>query len=258
MRRTSLLTLLLGLALTPGCDDAGTDATPDESTLTLTFTGLPALGSDYVYEGWIIVDGAPVTTGRFTVDDEGAASASVFVLDPDEADAATTFVLTLEPAVGDEPAPSAVHLLAGDLSDGAATLTVDHGAALGTDFFDAAGQFILETPSSGGVADDFDQGIWWLVPGATMTAGLDLPVLPAGWVYEGWVVGADGPVSTGRFTAADMADADGAGPDAGMDDAPPFPGRRRGAKVELGAWHQYTICCYAPTQQPFEEPGPLD
>ena len=40
---------------------------------------------------------------------------------------------------------------------------------------------------------------------------LDLPTLPAGWVYEGWVVGPDGPVTTGRFTMASGADSDGDG-----------------------------------------------
>jgi hypothetical protein len=103
---------------------------------------------------------------------------------------------------------------------------VGHPAALGTDFADAAGEYILETPSSGDVADDYDQGIWWLVPGADgMAPGLRLPALPAGWTYEGWVVGADGPVSTGTFDAADVADADGAGEAAGPDGSPAFPGQ---------------------------------
>ena len=33
------------------------------------------------------------------------------------------------------------------------------------------------------------------------------------------------PISTGRFTSADMADLDGAGPEAGTEGAPPFPGQ---------------------------------
>ena len=31
------------------------------------------LGEAAVYEGWIIVDGTPVTTGRFNIDADGAA-----------------------------------------------------------------------------------------------------------------------------------------------------------------------------------------
>ena len=34
-------------------------------------------------------------------------------------------------------------------------------------------------------------------------------------VYEGWVVGPDGPVSTGRFTDGHLMDEDGSGPTAG-------------------------------------------
>ena len=63
-------------------------------------------------------------------------------------------------------------------------------AALGVDFSTATGSYILATPSTASDTGDNDQGIWWLVPGTTKTASLDLPTLPAGWMYEGWVVGA--------------------------------------------------------------------
>ena len=49
-------------------------------------------------------------------------------------------------------------------------------------------------------------------------------MLPDGWMYEGWVVGSNGPVSTGKFTDASGVDSDGTGPDAGKDPGPPFPG----------------------------------
>ena len=232
---------VLGLilaALATGCGGPGSGTNDDggmggdggtgntTKTLALELTGVPTLGPDYVYEGWLIVGGAPVSTGRFTVDDTGMPQPSQFEVSTDDASAATLFVLTIEPANGDDPAPADTHLLAGALSGGVADLTVGHEAALGTDFAGAAGEYILETPSTSTVADDADQGIWWLVPGdGTPTPGLTLPALPAGWVYEGWVVGPDGPISTGRFTDPMAADSDGAGPTAGPDGAPPFPGQ---------------------------------
>ena len=143
----------------------------------------------------------------------------------DVAEAATAYVLTIEPAVGDDPAPSDTHVLAGDLADGTATLSIAHAAALGTDFADAAGTYVLNTPSSADPAD-YAQGIWWLDP-STMppSPSLTLPVLPSGWTYEGWVVGPDGPISTGTFTDPAAVDDDGAGPDAGPDPAPSLPGQ---------------------------------
>lgn len=215
-------TLLAALALiTSACsDETGT------TTMSLGFSGLPQLGDGYEYEGWLIVDGAPVSAGRFTVDADANPIPAAFEIDAMVADTATAYVLTIEPIEGDEPAPSAVHILAGDLADGVASLSTAHAAAIGTDFADATGAYILETPTSGDVAADYAQGIWWLVPGADgMAPGLSLPALPEGWVYEGWVAGADGPVSTGTFGAVDAADADGAGETAGPDGSPPFPGQ---------------------------------
>ncbi|PKM04040.1 MAG: hypothetical protein CVV17_03980, partial [Gammaproteobacteria bacterium HGW-Gammaproteobacteria-7] len=63
-------------------------------TLSLTFDGLPELGAGYVYEGWIIVDGAAVSTGRFTVDDAGALTPASFSVPAAQADAAAMFVLS--------------------------------------------------------------------------------------------------------------------------------------------------------------------
>jgi len=193
---------------------------PDE--LELSLSGLGDLGDDYVYEGWLITPDGPVTSGRFRM---GAASGSgVFTVDPALAADASMFVLTIEPAVGDDPAPADTHVVAGAFdADGVAQLTTLHPAAIGTDFGDASGVYILQTPSTASIPEDYDQGIWFVEPG--MGAGLDLPALPAGWAYEGWVVGADGPVTTGTFLATDAADDDAGGPTAGPDGTPPFPGQ---------------------------------
>ncbi len=186
-------------------------------------SGLPELGPDFVYEGWVIVDGEPRTTGRFEVDEE--FSLYQFFIPRDDARRATTFVLTIEPRTGDDPAPAATHVLAGDLNRWRnGYITVGHPAALADDFTTANGSFILETPSTANRPGDFAQGIWFLDPSGP-AASLDLPELPDGWVYEGWVVSGDGPVSTGRFTNPAGPDDDRAGPTAGPDGGPPFPGQ---------------------------------
>ena len=224
---------LAAFALAAGCggDDGGGSA-PDAggnntSTLSLELNNLGDLGSDFVYEGWLITPTGPVSTGRF--DMAAASETKTFSVASADADVATTFVLTIEPATGDAPEPAATHVIAGDFASGSATLTAGHGAALGDDFSTAAGSYILATPSTSGIADDFDQGVWFLDPMAGSMAGpgpsLTLPTLPDGWMYEGWVVGANGPVSTGKFSAAAGADADGKGPTAGADGGPPFPGQ---------------------------------
>jgi hypothetical protein len=229
MHTRTLLTLpLLAAALACGGTEETTSGDASRS-LGLSFTGLPVLGASAVYEGWLIVGGAPRSTGRFTVGADGALSPSSFTVPAADADAATTFVLTIEPAVGDDPAPAETHVLAGDLSGGAATLSLGHAAALGADLSLARGTFILETPTST-ATDDAALGIWYLDPSSgTPAPSLELPALPAGWIYEGWVVdlssGSPQPVSTGRFASASGADDDGAGATRGPGGAPPFPGQ---------------------------------
>ena len=73
MRKTQFLLVLLALGLVAlsGCKD---DDTPETSNLTLNITGLQNLGSDYAYEGWIMVDGSPVSAGIFSVDAAGNMS----------------------------------------------------------------------------------------------------------------------------------------------------------------------------------------
>ena len=190
----------------------------DMSGLSLEFAGLEDLGEGWAYEGWLIVDGAPVSTGVFTVDSEGMASAHVFEVEPELLEAAELFVLTIEPAPDADPGPSQVHILAGAFEEDSAVLSIAHPAALGTDFSSAAGSsYILGIPTSNSASDSYTSGIWFDM--------INLPELPAGWVYEGWVVGMDGPVTTGRFASASEADDDAAGPTAGPNPGPSFPGQ---------------------------------
>lgn len=198
----------------------------EASVLRWSLDGLEPLGDGYVYEGWIVVDGTPVSTGRFGVDSDGAAELDAYTLTEDQLAGAGAFVLSIEPEIGDDPAPSDVKLLGGDLdADGAADLSVAHPAALGDDLAGAMATYILATPSTASIMDDETYGIWFLDPTAGPGPSAMLPELPVGWTYEGWVVDASGPISTGTFDAGDMADSDAGGPAAGPDGTPPFPGQ---------------------------------
>ncbi len=188
-----------------GGDDDDNNGGNLNSNLSLNITGLADLGPDYVYEGWMIVEGEAVTTGTFTVDSEGALSPSSFTVDPTSLATATKFVLTIEPSADSDPAPSDTHILAGDFSGNSAILSIAAPEALGNDFSAAMGKFLLSTPSNGPLSDE-KSGVWFIESFMPLTAGLDLPTLPTGWKYEGWAVIDGVPVSTGTFTEVDAAD----------------------------------------------------
>lgn len=216
-----VVALLIG-----GCsDDDDNPMAGNTDVLTLNFSGLEDLGPGYVFEGWLLVGGSPVSTGVFTIDSNGNQSQTNFNFNSADLMAATKFILTIEPSPDLDPLPSNTKYLAGDFVSGSASLAVADVAAFGNNFLSASGSYILETPSTSSIASDYAAGIWWLDPAGGPGPSLILPVLPSGWVYEGWVVGASGPVTTGTFSAVDKADADSGGPTAGTDATPPFPGQ---------------------------------
>ena len=194
----------------------------DVSTnLSLDLTGLEPLGTGFVYEGWAVIDGAPVSTGRFAIEADGSQTLFTSSL-ADDLSAATAVVITIEPAFGDDPAPADPKPLAGDVVDGVAQLSIGHPAALGDDFSTSGGQFLVATPTTESTDDEYS-GVWFLeITENGPVAGLDIPELPAGWVYEGWVVVDGQPLSTGRFT--DPAAADDFSGFSGPLGNPPFPG----------------------------------
>lgn len=178
--------------------------------LTLSLTGLDDLGSNYTYEGWIVVDGSPVSTGTFNVDGSGNLSQTSFTVDASDLSNATTFVLSIEPVPDSDPAPSDVKILGGEFSGNSASVAISHGAAFGTSFTGVTGGFILATPTTT-ATDDNEAGVWFLdnssgSPAAGLTNLPDLSGL-SGWTYEGWAVIDGTPVSTGTFDTASGADA---------------------------------------------------
>ena len=210
-------------------DDNNNNIAPTTGDLTVDFTGLEELGADFVYEGWLIVNGSPVSTGTFT----SVTFPQTYTVGIDNLQAATTFVLSIEPAGetgADALAPAATKLLAGNFSGDTASVNSDNIVvdssgeikALGSSW----GKYFLATPTDN---DDSNEasGIWFLdntTPPAV--AGLGLPTLTDGWKYEGWVVLNGTPVSTGTFTAVDAADDNAAtSPYKGaVGNGPGFPG----------------------------------
>ncbi|MHA7099774.1 anti-sigma factor [Roseivirga pacifica] len=220
--KKQFLTLGLAALFLVACND---DDAPSEANLNLSINGLEDLGSSAQYEGWLIVDGAPISTGVFTVTDGGNLSQSAFSVDAANAANATKFVLTVEPIPDTDPAPSAQKLLAGDIANGQAALSTGVAPALGA-FENASGKFFLRTPTdeTDGNNGNDQFGVWFGNPGTPPTSGLDLPVLPEGWVYEGWVIGEAGPITTGRFTAFDEMDESNAFSGTENNAGPPIPG----------------------------------
>ncbi len=227
MRKTTTALMVLGVMALSACGDDPADADPE--TLELSFTGLDPLDNGLHYEGWAIIDGSPVTTGKFNVDANGglvtttgsAITGGAFATGMDLT-GATAIVITIEPSGDVDAVPADTHILAGSVSGASAALAVGHGSALGNDFMGASGSYILATPTNGNDTNE-NSGIWFLsLASGSPAAGLDLPTLPVGWAYEGWAVISGTPVTTGRFTATDAVDL--SDPFSGTEPGPPFPG----------------------------------
>lgn len=198
---------------------------PANGTLTMNISGLEDLGANAQYEGWIMVDGTPQSTGTFTVDANGNPSSTTFSVNSSDLASATKYILTVEPIPDPDPAPSDQKLVAGDFSSNTATISTATAPALG-DFSNVAGQMFLRTPTdeSGTNNGNDEYGVWFGTPGMPPTAGLTLPTLPAGWVYEGWVIGDAGPISTGTFTEFDTFDSSNMFSGTLNNQGPPIPG----------------------------------
>ncbi len=196
----------------------------NSNQVRLNFSGLEDLGPNARYEGWVIINGVPVTTGIFSVDANGNQSQEVFTVLPHQGRLrdANMFVLTIEPYPDNSPMPSNQHILAGAFNGTSAALSTNHPAALNTNFSTATGTYLLATPTTASTTDELS-GIWYINnrSGSPM-AGLYLPVLPDGWIYEGWVVIDGQPVSTGTFMGGMMAD--NSSIFSGPMPEPPFPG----------------------------------
>ena len=220
---TFFISLLLSLFFI-GCGGSSSDGgSGEEQTGPIRFSSLDQidrLDNGFYYEGWAIINGEAISTGKFNVTDNGGFFS---VTEAQEADYSNTFavILTIEPAGDDDLIPSDTKYIAGEVgTDGTALLNTSHPAVIGDSFESASGSFIVATPTDGEGNNEFS-GAWFLDTNGP-SASLNLPTLPVGWEYEGWAVVDGVPLSTGRFLNASGAD-DFSG-FSGSLPAPPFPG----------------------------------
>jgi hypothetical protein len=228
-RTTAGLIGLALLAITVGCSDDDSTSPQMMTTLSLSFQGVDPLSNGYHYEGWAIIGGNPISTGKFNVNSAGQVVDLNDNVIPngefetgEDLSTASAIVITIEPDGDTDTNPSDTHYLAGDVAAAGASLSVTNSAALGDAFTSASGDYILATPTNGSDTNE-NSGIWFLdLSSGSPAEGLMLPDLPAGWEYEGWAVIDGVPVTTGKFTST-MA-VDFSAPYSGAMEGPPFPG----------------------------------
>jgi hypothetical protein len=233
MRALLAVTLIAALVLLHACGGGSAPATGSR-TIALSFSNLEDLGDDHTYRAWLQDGPTYVPLGNFHISG-GAAVPATLSVPEQQFRAAEAMVVSIETAGSSATQPSAQRVLAGEIQGSGADLSVADSRALGDPFTGVGAQYILETATTA-AADDYQQGIYWCVPGDFL--GIDEPVvpddpnldttmpqLPPGWAYEGWVVVDDVPVSTGRFTSPLVPDSDGLGPAAGPLPGMPFPGQ---------------------------------
>lgn len=170
----------------------------EEGVLKIEIKGLPELGENFAYEGWIIVDGSPQTDGIFTVDSEGRPGETCFELDKKALSEATAYVLTIEPMPDPEPKASAVHVLGGDFSKNTAELFMDHKNAIGSDLMTHAGSFTLHERNG------LVKGLWF--EDLSGSPSLNFEEINTGWDYESWIRFGDDYTSMGKFQSLDEDD----------------------------------------------------
>ncbi len=219
MRKLSLLFgVLIGIFMASCSNDDYDKPKFTTENMKLEISGLKNIGDTGVYEGWLITPEGPVSTGRFSVDDDGKLSQEIFLVGTNTVNNATKFVLTIEPGEDENREPSATKILSGDFSNKTADLSTEANISE-NDFSDITGKFILSTPSTSNDTSDESKGVWFV---DNSNASLKLPELKDGWIYEGWVIIQDEAVSTGKFPKVN--DADYRNKYQGPDKLPPFPG----------------------------------
>lgn len=176
--------------------------------------GLVPLQDGFRYQAWAIVDGGPVGSVVFNVNEDGqflnnlGQIVSRTLSMSGNVAKATSVFLTVNGKGASAVTPSNRILMAGDVEDGSVSLSISHSLALGSELSGPfSGGFQLASISDTDPTNELD-GLWFGTgSGSLLTPTLSLPELPEEWTYEGWVELADGTLlSTGTFRRGNRVD----------------------------------------------------
>jgi hypothetical protein len=209
------LPILLVFLFIAGCDSSSTSDEPvTRVRISLDVDGLVPLQDGFRYQVWAMVENTPVGSTVFNVNENGqfvnnlGQIVSRTVSMSANVAGASTVMITINGKTDAGTEPSSRVLMAGEVSNGEVTLSIDHPLALGSGLDGPfTGAFQLATPSDTNPNNE-TEGLWFGTgQGAQLQPTLDLPELPSQWIYEGWVRLADGTLfSTGKFTRGDRFD----------------------------------------------------
>ncbi|MDA0682842.1 MAG: hypothetical protein O3A57_00295 [Bacteroidetes bacterium] len=225
---TVFFLFVLLLPLVTGCDStSSSELVAPKVRVTLDLDGLTPLSEGFKYQVWARDGFTNIAGETFNINDTGSyINPSGQVIQPSfvfpvDVTAATALFITIEDRRDSDDTPSSTVLMAGDLSSFQATLSPAHPLAIGSSLTSEGGTFMLMTPSDG-VGGNETSGLWFATGArSSLSAGLNLPSLPDGWAYEGWVETADGQISIGAFQQMDDHDFSRL---YSLPDTPPFPG----------------------------------
>ena len=241
------------------CERGAEIVYPSGPTIYFQTTNLlPLNANEGYYEAWIsfanpqgmvgqtstTVDTSFVSIGKFNIDESGrliGLDGKLFtarLTKPRNPQYAIDAVISIQTWSGQDTLPGSVILggeFRGDARSGTADLSTSYREAFETDFKNAEGYFLLDAPTSTDPYYDIN-GIWFMRSVSPDSAGLiNLPRLPQGWVYEGWLTYEafnyiTGPYNElfpmGKFLYPDSADDDLAGPRKGANgNGYDFPGQ---------------------------------
>jgi hypothetical protein len=160
------------------------------TSLALTTTSLAPLdpAREGSYEAWAIdAAGTLHSLGRFTPTSGSLSFASPIAH-------ARSFVITIEPPGDADNAPSALHLLRGNVVAGRAELSLVDAVTRAGPLREQPGTFTMFSPSdnAGGYPSHEEAGVWLFNVRPRETPQNDMWVrlapLHQGWTYEGWMV----------------------------------------------------------------------
>ncbi len=209
MRSKLLIVLALLLSAVTGCEYFENSDTLNVSTFEANISGLPVLPDSMTYVGWFAREknGVNYYIKVFVQDANlnGVISYKSGKPLQNLQEAQVFFITTEKKSVANDSSlvPSTRKLLSGRFSDAAANLSISEKPV---NFNNARAVFNLSTPTDGPETNELS-GIWFVDSLSTkIQAGLELPALYGGWIYEGWVQLNGQYISTGRFTSPETSD----------------------------------------------------